>query len=74
MTWDRVGGFFGPDVAYIDLALGITFDRCAIDPARVCLAGFSDGASSAGWRLGLSRFFRPLPGFFGAGSAAGSRG
>ena len=47
VTWDRVGGSFGPDVAYIDNALERTFSQCAIDPGRVALAGFSDGASYA---------------------------
>jgi phospholipase/carboxylesterase len=48
VTWDRIGpGYFGPDVAYIDEALAFTFERCRIDPARIALAGFSDGASYA---------------------------
>jgi phospholipase/carboxylesterase len=46
-TWDRVGGDFGPDVRFLDSALRYTFERCAIDPAQVALAGFSDGASYA---------------------------
>lgn len=46
-TWDRVSGEFGPDVGFIDAALRFTFDRCAIDPMRIALAGFSDGASYA---------------------------
>ena len=46
-TWDRVGGFFGPDVQFIDAALAHTFARVRIDPARVALMGFSDGASYA---------------------------
>jgi phospholipase/carboxylesterase len=44
-TWDRVAGGFGPDVAFIDALLRYTFERCAIDPTRIALAGFSDGAS-----------------------------
>lgn len=44
-TWDRIGGAFGPDVAFIDAVLRFTFERCAIDPLRIALAGFSDGAS-----------------------------
>jgi phospholipase/carboxylesterase len=47
VTWDRIGGSFGADVAYIDEALAVTFDRCAIDPDLIGLAGFSDGASYA---------------------------
>jgi phospholipase/carboxylesterase len=49
-TWDAVGGAFGADVAALDAALTETFARCAVDPARVALGGFSDGASYA---LGL---------------------
>ena len=46
-TWDIVLGGFGPDVAFLDQALAWTFERCAVDPARVYIAGFSDGASYA---------------------------
>lgn len=52
-TWDAVRGGFGPDVAFIDRALEQVFSRCAIDPARVAAAGFSDGASYA-LSLGLA--------------------
>lgn len=51
-TWDAVRGGFGPDVEYLDAALAHTFARVAIDPARIVIAGFSDGASYA---LGLGR-------------------
>jgi phospholipase/carboxylesterase len=46
-TWDLMLGGFGADVDFIDRALHFTFDRCRIDPARVALGGFSDGASYA---------------------------
>ena len=46
-TWDVLGGGYGPDVELMDRALGHTFDRYAVDPARVMAAGFSDGASYA---------------------------
>lgn len=46
-TWDAIRGDFGPDVAFIDRALASTFDRCAIDPRRVAIGGFSDGATYA---------------------------
>lgn len=46
-TWDMVLGGFGPDVSFIDLALATAFARCAVDPARLAIAGFSDGASYA---------------------------
>jgi phospholipase/carboxylesterase len=37
----------GPDIAFIDRALAQTFNRYAIDPSKVAIAGFSDGASYA---------------------------
>lgn len=46
-TWDLIRGELGPDVSFIDKALAHTFARCRIDPAHVCLGGFSDGASYA---------------------------
>ncbi len=46
-TWDLVFGAFGEDVEIIDRALAETFRRVAVDPARIALAGFSDGASYA---------------------------
>lgn len=52
-TWDRVHGAFGPDVRFIDSALTYTFERCAIQPERIGLFGFSDGASYA-LSLGVS--------------------
>ena len=53
VTWDVALGGFGPDVAFLDEALQHTFDRCRVDPARIALAGFSDGASYA-LSLGVS--------------------
>lgn len=52
-TWDVALGGFGPDVEFIDQALAHTFRRCRVDPARIALAGFSDGASYA-LSLGVS--------------------
>jgi phospholipase/carboxylesterase len=46
-SWDLVVGRYGPDVAAIDGALEQTFSRYAVDPARVAIAGYSDGASYA---------------------------
>jgi phospholipase/carboxylesterase len=46
-TWDLVLDGFGPDVTFIARALAQTFSRYAIDPARVAIEGFSDGASYA---------------------------
>ena len=52
-TWDLLLGDFGPDVDFIDEALAWTFDRVNVDPARLTIAGFSDGASYS-LALGLS--------------------
>jgi phospholipase/carboxylesterase len=46
-TWDVIQGGYGPDVAFLDRALDLTFDRCAIDRKRIAAEGFSDGASYA---------------------------
>jgi len=46
-TWDAIRGGFGPDPAIIDAALRWTFERWSIDPARIVLSGFSDGATYA---------------------------
>ncbi|HEY2897591.1 MAG TPA: PHB depolymerase family esterase [Gemmatimonadaceae bacterium] len=52
-TWDVIRGAFGPDVAFVDAAIAATFERCAIDPQRLAVGGFSDGASYA-LSLGLT--------------------
>jgi predicted esterase len=46
-TWDVIMGDYGPDVTYIEEALSRTFSRYAVDPERVAVSGFSDGASYA---------------------------
>ena len=46
-TWDALIRGYGPDVAAIDHALTATFTRCAVDPDRIAVGGFSDGASYA---------------------------
>jgi phospholipase/carboxylesterase len=46
-TWDAIGGSFGPDVELLNRALERAFETAAIDPARVSVGGFSDGASYA---------------------------
>lgn len=46
-TWDVLRGGYGPDVALIDQALSMAFARCAVDPERLGISGFSDGASYA---------------------------
>ena len=46
-TWDVIFGSYGPDITFIDRALMHTFSHYAIDPSRVAVGGFSDGASYA---------------------------
>ena len=47
-TWDLiVGRRYGPDVVAIDRALERTFSRYGVDPGRVAVGGYSDGASYA---------------------------
>jgi phospholipase/carboxylesterase len=46
-TWDLMLGGFGQDVRFIDDALGFVFRTCNVDPERIALGGFSDGASYA---------------------------
>jgi len=46
-TWDVIRGGYGPDVAFLDAAHAHLFARQAVDPARLAIGGFSDGASYA---------------------------
>ena len=46
-SWDVIRGAYGPDVAFLDAALEQVFQQHRVDPRRVALAGFSDGASYA---------------------------
>jgi phospholipase/carboxylesterase len=46
-TWDAIRGGYGVDIAFIDRALARVFQRVAIDPARLTIEGFSDGATYA---------------------------
>ncbi len=52
-TWDAILGGYGPDVASIDLLLEEVFGRVSVDPRRLAIGGFSDGASYA-FSLGLA--------------------
>jgi phospholipase/carboxylesterase len=47
VTWDVIHKDYGEDVAFLDRALAEVFRVCPIDPARIAIAGFSDGASYA---------------------------
>lgn len=48
-TWDAIvgRGRYGSDVAAIDQILEDTFSRYAVDPSRIAVGGYSDGASYA---------------------------
>lgn len=52
-TWDFRQGEYGPDVRALDQKLQAVFRRYAVDPRRIGIGGFSDGASYA-LSLGLS--------------------
>jgi phospholipase/carboxylesterase len=76
-TWDAInGGTFGEDVDYLNRMLNRVFETTAIDPARVSVGGFSDGATYA-LSLGLINgdFFKSIvafsPGFVISGDAHG---
>jgi predicted esterase len=75
-TWDAIRGSFGFDVEFLNRALERTFATVAIDPARVAIGGFSDGASYA-VSLGLingdlfSRVVAFSPGFVIDGEVQG---
>jgi phospholipase/carboxylesterase len=77
-TWDSIldRGRYGSDIAAIDRALDHSFSRWAVDPSRVGIGGYSDGASYA-LSLGLANgdlFSHVLafsPGFL---APAGQRG
>lgn len=51
-TWDAIRGDFAHDFDALDALLNQTFARCAVDPERLAIGGFSDGASY-GLTLGL---------------------
>lgn len=46
-TWDMIYDDYGPDVIFIDKALALAFRKCNIDPTKIALGGFSDGATYA---------------------------
>jgi len=72
VTWDAIRGGFGEDVACLNQALERVFVTVAIDPARIAIGGFSDGASY-GLSLGVingdlfSRVAAFSPGFLISG-------
>lgn len=46
-SWDAITGAFGPDVRFLERALGAALGRRAVDRTRIAVAGFSDGATYA---------------------------
>ncbi len=76
-SWDVIYGGLGPDVRRIDAALAFAFARFAVDPARIAIEGFSDGASYA-LTLGLAngdlfrRVFAFSPGFMAPPALVGT--
>jgi phospholipase/carboxylesterase len=52
-TWDAIRSGYGPDVRFIDQALSKAFGQRRIEPRKIAICGFSDGASYA-LGLGLS--------------------
>ncbi|HYV96825.1 MAG TPA: PHB depolymerase family esterase [Gemmatimonadaceae bacterium] len=46
-TWDAIRNEFGPDVRFLDRALAYAFGVVNVDPKRITVAGFSDGATYA---------------------------
>jgi phospholipase/carboxylesterase len=76
-TWDIIARRrYGPDLALADAALDYAFEQFSIDPGRLAVGGFSDGASYA-LSLGLNNgdlFTHVLafsPGFVGPGTRRG---
>lgn len=75
-TWDAIRGTFGPDVAFLNRALARTFELVNIDPRRVIVSGFSDGATYA-LSLGMingdyfSKIVAFSPGFYVDGEPHG---
>ncbi len=72
-TWDAIREGYGADVRMIDQALARVFSQCRVDPARIALCGFSDGASYAlGLGLANGDLFTSVlafsPGFLPPGS------
>ena len=64
-TWDAIAlGRYDPDVAFLNNALLFVFDRVRIDPTRIAIGGFSDGASEAlGIGIANAGLFRRIVAF-----------
>jgi phospholipase/carboxylesterase len=63
-TWDAIRDGYGPDVRGLDDALARAFAVCSVNPKRVGVCGFSDGASYAlGLGLANGDLFRSVMAF-----------
>jgi len=63
-TWDIINGAGGLDAKFINRAMNKVYEMRTIDPARVAMAGFSDGASaSLSLGLGNGDLFAAVFGF-----------
>jgi predicted esterase len=75
-TWDLEGDPRHPDVGGVNRALERTFSLAAVDPKRIAMSGFSDGASYS-LTLGLANgdlfaaVFGFSPGFIGPAERVG---
>ena len=78
-SWDAIRGGFGDDVTFVDRALERVFETVSVDPGRIAVGGFSDGATYA-LSLGLIKrdLFRRVvafsPGFVVSGAPHGKPG
>jgi len=71
-TWDAIRSGYGPDVQFIDQALTKVFAQRRVDPQKIAVCGFSDGASYAlGLGMSNGELFRGVmafsPGFVPSG-------
>jgi predicted esterase len=74
-TWDAIRSGYGPDVRFIDQALTKVFALRRVDPQKIAVCGFSDGASYAlGLGMSNGELFRGVmafsPGFVPSGVEA----
>jgi phospholipase/carboxylesterase len=75
-SWDAIRYSFGADVTFVNRALERVFETVAVDPGRIAVGGFSDGATYA-ISLGLingdlfSRVVAFSPGFVIEGTPHG---
>lgn len=72
-TWGALIGDEAADVAFINAALQKVFERYSIDPARIGIGGFSDGATAAlSWGLVNGDLFSAIVAFSPGGLGVSS--